>query len=198
MSTPPSPPPVAFVAFSRTSNSPCCCFQINSHNQVRGHRTRSSHSGVEKYPRGKDPKQTKRGTSIYHSGSNSCIRLKVQKIHLALARARSLTRCPRRLLTSSSSGAASAIDSVTELRDGRNVHSLLSLALCESMKALSLGRRQRAREGGGGGYSFVASLSNWTIDDAFRSRRGIVLAPNRDTSNFGVLSTFFHALHSTF
>ena len=29
----------------------CCCYHINSHNQVRGHKTCSSHSGVEEYPR---------------------------------------------------------------------------------------------------------------------------------------------------
>ena len=28
----------------------CCCSHINSHNQVRGHRTGSSHSGAEEYP----------------------------------------------------------------------------------------------------------------------------------------------------
>ena len=31
----------------------CCCSHINSHNQVRGHRTSSSHSGAEEYPRKK-------------------------------------------------------------------------------------------------------------------------------------------------
>ena len=31
----------------------CCCSQINSHNQVRGHRTGSSHSGAEEFPREK-------------------------------------------------------------------------------------------------------------------------------------------------
>ena len=31
----------------------CCCFHINSHNQDRGHRTGSSHSGAEEYPREK-------------------------------------------------------------------------------------------------------------------------------------------------
>ena len=30
----------------------CCCSHINSHNQVRGHRTGSSHSGAEEYSRG--------------------------------------------------------------------------------------------------------------------------------------------------
>ena len=28
----------------------CCCSHINSHNQVHGHRTGSSHSGAEEYP----------------------------------------------------------------------------------------------------------------------------------------------------
>ena len=31
----------------------CCCSHINSHNQVRGYRTGSSHSGAEEYPREK-------------------------------------------------------------------------------------------------------------------------------------------------
>ena len=31
----------------------CCCPHINSHNQVRGHRIGSSHSGAEEYPREK-------------------------------------------------------------------------------------------------------------------------------------------------
>ena len=30
-----------------------CCSHINSHNQVRGHRAGSSHSGAEEYPREK-------------------------------------------------------------------------------------------------------------------------------------------------
>ena len=34
----------------------CCCFRINSHNEVRGHRTGSSHSGAEEYP-GEEHKQ---------------------------------------------------------------------------------------------------------------------------------------------
>ena len=34
-------------------NCCCCCSHINSHNQVRGHRTDSSHSGAEEYPREK-------------------------------------------------------------------------------------------------------------------------------------------------
>ena len=41
------------------------CFHINSRNQVRGHRTGSSHSGAEEYLREKT--QTKGGTRIYHS-----------------------------------------------------------------------------------------------------------------------------------
>lgn len=56
--------------------------------------------------------------------------------HLALVCARSLTRCPRRLLTSSSSGAACPIDCVTGLRAGRNVHSRFSLALCALKRSL--------------------------------------------------------------
>ena len=44
----------------------CCCHShINSHNQVRGHRTGYSHSGTEEYSRGKT--QTKGGTRIIHS-----------------------------------------------------------------------------------------------------------------------------------
>ena len=43
----------------------CCRSHINSHNQVRGHRIGSSHSGAEEYPRGKT--QTKGGTRINHS-----------------------------------------------------------------------------------------------------------------------------------
>ena len=36
----------------------CCChFHINSHNQVRGHRTGPSHSGAEEYPREKNTNQ---------------------------------------------------------------------------------------------------------------------------------------------
>ena len=35
------------------TNRACCCSHINSHNQVRGHRTASSHSGAEEYPREK-------------------------------------------------------------------------------------------------------------------------------------------------
>ena len=37
----------------RTQIPGCCCSHINSHNQVRGHRTGSSHSGAEEYPREK-------------------------------------------------------------------------------------------------------------------------------------------------
>lgn len=49
--------------------------------------------------------------------------------NLAFCLARSLTRCPRRLLTSSCSGAACPMDCVTWLRAGRNVHSVISSAL---------------------------------------------------------------------
>ena len=38
----------------------CCCSHINSHNQVRSHRTGFSHSGAEKYPREKHTKQKQR------------------------------------------------------------------------------------------------------------------------------------------
>ena len=44
-------------------NDCCCCSHINSHNQVRGHRTGSSHSGAEEYPR-KKHEQTKGGARI--------------------------------------------------------------------------------------------------------------------------------------
>ena len=40
----------------------CCCSHINSHNQVRGHRTGSSHSGAEEYPREKHTK-----TKVVHA-----------------------------------------------------------------------------------------------------------------------------------
>ena len=43
-----------------------CCSHINSHNQVRGHRTASSHSGAAEYPR-KNTHTTQGGTRIYHS-----------------------------------------------------------------------------------------------------------------------------------
>ena len=36
----------------------CCCSHINSHNQVRGHRIGSTHSGAQEYPREKH-KQSK-------------------------------------------------------------------------------------------------------------------------------------------
>ena len=39
-------------------NNTGCCSHINSHDQVRGHRTGSSHSGAEEYPREKS--QTER------------------------------------------------------------------------------------------------------------------------------------------
>ena len=35
----------------------CCCSHINSHTQVRGHRTGSGHSGAEEYPRKKNTNQ---------------------------------------------------------------------------------------------------------------------------------------------
>ena len=44
----------------------CCCSHINSHNQVRGHRTGSSHSVAEEYPREKTH-TTQGDTRIYHS-----------------------------------------------------------------------------------------------------------------------------------
>ena len=37
----------------------CCCSHINSHNQVRGHRTGSSHSGTEEYPQQKNTNKPK-------------------------------------------------------------------------------------------------------------------------------------------
>ena len=42
----------------------CCCCQINSHNQVRGHRTGSRHSGAEEY-RKENTHTTQGGTRIY-------------------------------------------------------------------------------------------------------------------------------------
>ena len=44
---------VTRVSNIRSGGSCCCCSHINSHNQVRGHRTGSSHSGDEEYPREK-------------------------------------------------------------------------------------------------------------------------------------------------
>ena len=43
----------------------CCCSHINLHNQVRGDRTGSSHSGAEEYPR-ENTHTTQGGTRIYH------------------------------------------------------------------------------------------------------------------------------------
>ena len=37
----------------------CCCSHINLHNQVHGHRTSSSYSGAEEYPRGKNKNKPK-------------------------------------------------------------------------------------------------------------------------------------------
>ena len=70
----------------------CCCSHINSHNQVRGHRTGSSHSGAEEYPRGKH-KQLKGGTRIYHSWRNSCLHQK----HITV-KSRVSLRCARSIL----------------------------------------------------------------------------------------------------
>ena len=39
------------AAGDHSISSCCCCSHINSHNQVCGHRTGSSHSGAEEYPR---------------------------------------------------------------------------------------------------------------------------------------------------
>ena len=44
----------------------CCCCHINSHNQVRGHRTGSSHSGDEEYPRKKHTLNPRWYTHISH------------------------------------------------------------------------------------------------------------------------------------
>ena len=43
--------PLAGTAGYSLNGCFCCCSHINSHNQVRGHRTGSSHSGAEEYPR---------------------------------------------------------------------------------------------------------------------------------------------------
>ena len=43
----------------------CSCYHVNLHNQVRGHRIGSSHSGVETCP-WKKIKRFKSGTRIYH------------------------------------------------------------------------------------------------------------------------------------
>ena len=51
---------------------------------------------------------------------------------------------------------------------------------------------------GGGANSFVACLSRLTFDHALRSRRSIVPAPNRDTSNIGRSLRFFRVLHNIF
>ena len=49
---------VSLVLIVRVARAHCCS-HINSHNQVRGHRTGSSHSGVEEYPTGKTHTQPK-------------------------------------------------------------------------------------------------------------------------------------------
>ena len=71
------------VWISTTRNSfllwPCCCSHINSHNQVRGHRTSCSHSGAEEYPR-ENTHATQGGTRIYHSWRNPCLHQKHIKV----------------------------------------------------------------------------------------------------------------------
>ena len=58
-----------------SSGQRCCCSHINSHNQVRGHRTGSSHSGAEEYPREKH--EQKQGcTRTYHGWRNPCLHQK--------------------------------------------------------------------------------------------------------------------------
>ena len=56
-------PPVSLV-----SQSCCCCgcSHITSHNQVRGHRTGSSHSGAEEYPTRKKLKPKVVHAYIHH------------------------------------------------------------------------------------------------------------------------------------
>ena len=46
---------VESINYPSTEGTPlhCCCSRSNSHYQVRGHRTGSSHSGAEEYPREK-------------------------------------------------------------------------------------------------------------------------------------------------
>ena len=71
--------PTCSVTTLILAKSCCCCSHINSHKQVRGHRTGSSHSGAEEYP-GKEHKQTKGGTRIYHSRRSSCSRqIKIER-----------------------------------------------------------------------------------------------------------------------
>ena len=67
---------------------PVCCSQINSHNQVRGHRTGSSHFGAEEYPREKTQtsqrwytrisQRTQFMTGSSHSGAKEYPREKTQ------------------------------------------------------------------------------------------------------------------------
>ena len=47
----------SLVSHEKSQNCYCCGARLHSHNQVRGHRTGSSHSGAEEYPR--DKTQTK-------------------------------------------------------------------------------------------------------------------------------------------
>ena len=74
----------------------CCCCNIKSHNQVRSHRTGSSHSGAEEYPR-ENTHTTQRGTRIYHSSRNSCLHQKHIKVKsgVSLRCARSTCRSVR-------------------------------------------------------------------------------------------------------
>ena len=58
-------PPLTHLTAPCCTAQPGCCSHINSHIQVRGHRTGSSCSGVGEYPR--KTTQTKSGTRIYHS-----------------------------------------------------------------------------------------------------------------------------------
>ena len=70
----------------------CCCYHINSHNQVRVYRAGSSHSGSEEYPQGQST-TTKGGTRIYHSRRNSCLRQKHKEVKAVAS-----LRCARSIL----------------------------------------------------------------------------------------------------
>ena len=70
------PPPETYG--SEIGSQCCCCSHINSYNQVRGHRTGSSYSGAEEYPREKhtQPKVVHPYITVYHvPGPYRCIRL---------------------------------------------------------------------------------------------------------------------------
>ena len=60
----------------------CCCSHINSHNQVRGHRTGSSHSvwswGIPQGSNTNNPRWYTR--RLYHSWRNSCLHQKHLKV----------------------------------------------------------------------------------------------------------------------